>query len=288
MASFKLVLFVTILLIVTSSPFKLTGRIIGGQNAETAQFPHCVSLIESTNLQHFCGGSLLSKWHILTAAHCVEVYKNRPEDILGAFGVTQIGENKTLAKVEKISIHPTYKNQHFINDIALLKTIDEINYSAFIQPISLPKSNLAANGNGNATVCGLGFVDLVLSTFESGTEPPVLQHQNTKILSRFECITGFEKFFFESPHDWLRIMNILKSKAFCAFIDVGKGACNGDSGGPLITNDRLIGIVSVTVGCANGYPDLYTNVYEHRHWIRCEMKKMLVNNKDSDVSNSSN
>lgn len=47
----------------------------------------------------------------------------------------------------------------------------------------------------------------------------------------------------------------------------------GDSGGPLVAteNNTLIGIISWSIGCAIGYPDIHTNVYHQIEWINDEM-----------------
>lgn len=42
----------------------------------------------------------------------------------------------------------------------------------------------------------------------------------------------------------------------------------GDSGGPLIENGWLVGIVSWNVPCAQGRPDGFERVSPHRDWIR--------------------
>ena len=44
--------------------------------------------------------------------------------------------------------------------------------------------------------------------------------------------------------------------------------CRGDTGGPLICNDELTGIVSWKVGCGRSLnPSIYTGVYYHKDWI---------------------
>lgn len=47
----------------------------------------------------------------------------------------------------------------------------------------------------------------------------------------------------------------------------GSGTCNGDSGGALTYNNTLLGIVSWSVGCENGYPCIHTKIYPHLEWI---------------------
>ena len=49
----------------------------------------------------------------------------------------------------------------------------------------------------------------------------------------------------------------------------GKDACKNDSGGPMVANNILYGIVSWGEGCGNAkYPGIYTNVAKLRSWIK--------------------
>ena len=63
---------------------------------------------------------------------------------------------------------------------------------------------------------------------------------------------------------------------FCAGRTIGKDACQGDSGGPLVeqTIDKdgyprheLAGITSWGIGCAVGFPGVYTRVSIYVDWI---------------------
>lgn len=56
-------------------PPGLSAKIIHGKKAEFGQFPWHVSLLTQKNSNWFsCGGSLISKTVVLTAAHCLYRY----------------------------------------------------------------------------------------------------------------------------------------------------------------------------------------------------------------------
>lgn len=62
-------------------------------------------------------------------------------------------------------------------------------------------------------------------------------------------------------------------RMFCAgFVDGGKDACMGDSGGALVFNHKQYGIVSWGRGCGlPEVPGIYTDVYLFLDWIKKQM-----------------
>ena len=54
----------------------------------------------------------------------------------------------------------------------------------------------------------------------------------------------------------------------------GKDACQNDSGGPLVVNNVLYGIVSFGIGCGRAdFPGVYTNVAKYASWIKKKTNK---------------
>lgn len=101
--------------------------------------------------------------------------------------------------------------------------------------------------------------------------PNILQYQNMNTISNAECRKQFEKLYYENHDQWQNVMGTLHGNAICTANRIGTGACLGDSGGPLVVNGILIGILSSSVGCAQGYPVIYTNVYDYLTWITDQM-----------------
>lgn len=61
----------TLLVIVRCAPLDdpfVDGRIVGGHKVEIQNYPHQVSL--RLYGSHYCGGSIITIRHVLTAAHC--------------------------------------------------------------------------------------------------------------------------------------------------------------------------------------------------------------------------
>lgn len=124
-------------------PFEIrTPRIIGGDETNPGEFPWTVSV--KLNGQPICGGSLIDKSWILTAAHCVVGYN--PRNLTVRLGAYRIKDNtETQAVDSALSLFVVHKHysmpRPFSNDIALLKMSDPVEFSDFIIPICLPNED---------------------------------------------------------------------------------------------------------------------------------------------------
>jgi trypsin len=61
---------------------------VGGEDANINEFPYLVSLRYYEENIHFCGGSIISKWHILTAAHCLFPIQNEYDIVKIYIGIS--------------------------------------------------------------------------------------------------------------------------------------------------------------------------------------------------------
>ncbi|XP_028167452.1 testisin [Ostrinia furnacalis] len=239
----------------------LQKRIIGGREARFAEFPWQAHVRIS---EFQCGGVLVSRWYVATAAHCVS--RARPRDIavwLGALDTTAGADtSRKLGVVQKI-LHPLFQfrmTQPDRYDIALLKLARPITYMSHILPICLPEGDIELRGRAGV-IAGWGKTDA--SNSHTGTN--LLRAATVPILSKEQCITW---------HQSKQISVEIHSEMICAgHSDGHQDACLGDSGGPLIVMDNgryyLVGITSAGFGCGVDHqPGIYHNVKVTAGWIK--------------------
>lgn len=110
------------------------------------EFPHMAALgyydAFEKKFKYNCGGSLISKHFILTAAHCVNKRTNLPSRIkLGSVKVidndTATGEHEQNLEIKNITLHPAYSSKKKYNDIALIELATPPVFSKDVYPACL-------------------------------------------------------------------------------------------------------------------------------------------------------
>lgn len=116
-----------------------------GGFADGGQFPFHISLRTSNISLHACSGAILSQRFILTSASCVRSYTIKYA-VSGALGKNDDGQR---IKIENINEHEFYNPISKENNIALVQTTEEIDFSFWIQPIALPPLDWIDIGSGD-------------------------------------------------------------------------------------------------------------------------------------------
>ncbi|XP_070185850.1 prostasin-like [Littorina saxatilis] len=234
-------------------------RIVGGHSSPSGAWPWMVSLRHMTKdgvFKHHCGASVINKHWAITAAHCFDVSQESLQWRVrfGNYMHTSLQDRIDHdSDVTFLVVHPDFNASRHGNDIALVRLATPPN-DAKATPICLPAMGQNVVGNGiGCYVTGWG------DTRGTGNEAK-LQQVEVPVMDRNMC------------GKWYR--EVISPDAFCAgYVQGGKDACKGDSGGPYACPHDgvwvLGGVVSWGRDCGVVHqPGVYTSVTHHLPWIR--------------------
>ncbi|NWW73524.1 CTRL protease, partial [Climacteris rufus] len=225
-------------------------RIVNGQNAVPGSWPWQVSLQTRTG-SHFCGGSLINQYWVVTAAHC-NFNPNTHVVVLGEYNLASGGEPVQVKYVSRAITNPGWNPNTMNNDITLLRLSTPAQFTSTVSPICPAPANLVLPSNAQAVTTGWGRTNP-----NSQALATVLQQVTLPLISQAQCMQYWG--------------NQITNSMLCAG-GVGASSCQGDSGGPLVYHTgngwTLIGIVSWgTANCNTRTPAMYTRVSLFRNWI---------------------
>ncbi|XP_060636575.2 serine protease 27-like [Anolis sagrei] len=248
----------------------ISGRIVGGQAATNGAWPWQVTVLRSTYF--ICGGSLIDKEWVLSAAHCFYKATNPDEYLLlfGAYELLNLSNDVGVRRVKRIILHNDYNgDDDSSGDVALLQLSSPVDFTNNILPACLPESSAEFYANTDCWVTGWGNTQYEVPL----NKPMTLQEVNLPLIKRETCNSYYNK----RPVQGLS-SNPVKADMFCAGYERGgKDSCQGDSGGPLVCKVQeswfQAGIVSWGVGCAKpNYPGVYASVPYYSTWIRAGLE----------------
>ncbi|XP_059484211.1 trypsin-1-like [Neocloeon triangulifer] len=159
------------------------GRIVGGIEAVPHSMPWMALLVsQERDYAPFCGGSIINDRYVLTAAHCYDK-KILIEDIkiiIGEHDRCRQDRVTVIMSVDKMIIHPAFRQVDFFADIMLLRLSMRITFNRVIRPICLPPQGLSFENNW-AIVSGWGTQN------SSGSLQCTLKQATVPIISQQEC-----------------------------------------------------------------------------------------------------
>uniref|UniRef100_A0A182FA46 Uncharacterized protein n=1 Tax=Anopheles albimanus TaxID=7167 RepID=A0A182FA46_ANOAL len=216
---------------------------------------------ESRNIEYLCGGSLITKQDILTAAHCAYDPENVAPDTVRLDAIDLANPEDAFAPqmaILGITVHPQYHGFRKYFDIALIQLTKPAQINRAVCPSclwrepELPKEQMQAAGFGVTR-----FGEERSST---------MQMVNLDVIKpSFSTDSGCRKV------------------PFCTAGE-GMDACEGDSGGPIGVQRMdvggwmihlIFGIVSIRSPYVTGSTRVYTRISDYIDWIERELNQLL-------------
>ncbi|CAH2296345.1 granzyme A [Pelobates cultripes] len=227
-------------------------EIIGGKKANPHSRPYMAFLIG----KKYCGGTLIKTNWVLTAAHCQ--FDSKSVVILGAQYWKENESEQQRFSVSKTVPHPDYQSCTRSNDIQLIQLKGNAKLNKFVSVFQLPKSTEDVKISTVCDTAGWGVT-------KANTKVPsdYLRETNLTIVDRNQCHKIYSK---------LKPKEIITDDMLCTkpLKKQKDDTCTGDSGGPLICNNELRGIVSFgSKKCSPKIPGVYTRLTsQYVKWIQ--------------------
>ncbi|MEB8343166.1 S1 family serine peptidase [Streptomyces endophyticus] len=254
-----------VLPLASPQPAAADEGIVGGHQVDAAKSPWVVALASrdrfgGTRAGQFCGGVVVGRSTVLTAAHCLGedvlgVPRDQVRDLKAIVGRGDLdASDGAEVSVRSEWINPAYDGRTNAGDVAVL-TLRTRLPEGYVLPMA-DEGDPAYRAGTGASVYGWG------DTTGAGDYARTLHAARVRVLADTECKRAYPPGGTDGTYK--------PSSMLCAGESAGgKDACQGDSGGPLVAGGKLIGLVSWGSGCGRaGSPGVYARASEALRVLR--------------------
>ncbi|XP_014250068.1 venom serine protease-like [Cimex lectularius] len=247
---------------------KYRTRILGGVETRPDEWPMMAGILLMPEMQHLCGGTIISRHHVLTAAHCLsdkmrkEIRHERIGVVVGVHNYTQIKPDRVL-RIRLLVLHPEYTFGKASPDLAILLIDTPLGDGKTVGPVCFSKRRVNPI-HKKFKHLGWGVV-----SNKSNRTSDVLKMTTLKSVDLRSCQYG----------DLIARKNPFQ---ICTK-QRGTSMCFGDSGGPLMWLDPSTGRYSL-IGVASFARDncleasVSIEVYHFISWIKYVTSAIYIDN----------
>ncbi|XP_030047934.1 transmembrane protease serine 9-like [Microcaecilia unicolor] len=210
------------------------------EEAEKGEFPWLVSL--KLSIYHFCSGSILNRWWILTTASCTNIIKNDETSVLVQAGLLNTQLDAPSFHVELVVTHQEYSEDQESHNLGLIMLHEPLYLSPLMSPICIFK-DMNHGQQMKLNNCG----------------PSILLKHSVTSLQNTPCTEYWPNF-----SEFIFCMRLNESNIH---------TCTGDIGAPLVCKDSnslswtQVGLLSdFDKTCVRPY--IFTKVSHYLPWIK--------------------
>ncbi|XP_048014247.1 chymotrypsin-like protease CTRL-1 isoform X2 [Megalobrama amblycephala] len=239
----------------------LSNRIVGGEDATAGSWPWQVS-IHVYGTRHNCGGTLINKDWVLSAAHCFQdIDVSKVVMYFGRLNQSGSNPNETSRTASRIITHPNYDSSAINNDIALVQLNSSVTFSKYIKPVCLAAAGSVFDAGTESWVTGWGKLhsgDTQLpNTLQQGDSggPMLSRNGSLWIQSGISSFTTqrcedrrFPSVFarVSQYHDWIKSYMGKNKPGFVKFIQTSNSNFGSISNPLLLTLPLIFTVISFT------------------------------------------
>lgn len=226
------------------------GKVVGS----ISEVPYAVSISQAVLIgqEHACGGSILNANTVITTADCINGFTASQLQI--RTGSVRHASGGKLHTVKVAKQHEYYDSRSGDNNLAILIVSTPIILGDGAEAIELVAQGHDLAPGGSVKISGWGATTSLSGTLHAFEAQ--MRTVDVPAIARAECKV------------MLGTRSTVTDQEVCdGARGGGKGGCRGDTGGPVVQEGKLLGLITNKFACENDRVEIDTRIGQFVDWI---------------------